>query len=191
MMCRPTLLLFLTAAAVQPAAAQPPDSPHGQSLAGGAQWALPYSGHGDKPGGLVSWRRWTSVSFGIGSDFRWWGRKTTVEFGSSGVRAEDWVSSYGLGVDVLARTSIGRLSVIGGVGPGFFVERRRYARQANGTLEAGSETLSSFGVHSLAEVEVRVTRRLAAFASLRMELRDVRAAGSSSGYPAAGIRFFF
>jgi hypothetical protein len=47
--------LFVTrAASAQPAL----DVAHNQSIAGGVQWALPYSGHGEPPGGLASWRYW-------------------------------------------------------------------------------------------------------------------------------------
>ena len=41
------------------------------------------------------------------------------------------------------------------------------------------------------EVEVRATTRVAAFAGLRIELREVRHLESNSGDPTAGVRVVF
>ena len=109
----------------------------------------------------------------------------------SQIRVDQQISSYGFGVGVLAKGSTGRLSFIGGAGPGFFVDSTMSETRANGMHDSGRSTLRSFGLHMLVEVDVRVTRRLSAFASLRSELRDVRDPESSFGYPTAGVRFAF
>ena len=194
------VLMVTTAAAAQPAA----EEVHNQSIGGGAQWALPSSGRGDAPGVQVSWRRWFTPYLGVGTDFRVW-RESTIEeidfpaqtapggiaVGSQEGRDARRISSYGLGVGVLARGSIGRLSLVGGAGPGLYVDRTAHDTRINESRSAGSTTLSSIGLFMLAEVEVRATSRLSVFAGLRGELRDVRVAESSSGYPTAGVRFAF
>jgi hypothetical protein len=193
-------LLVTTAASAQPA----PNLAHTQSIAGGVQWAMPYSGHGEPPGGLASWRSWFSTRVGIGTEFRWFGRYSTSELISSSapdprgnalalVHGIDdrWINSYGAGVDMLAQGSIGRLSLIGGLGPGFFVDRTRYAKGINDTHETGSTTRSSIGLHALVELDARATSRLSVFAGLRIEVRDLGTFDSSFGYPAVGFRFAF
>ena len=204
-MPRLTPFVLLAVIGTTPAAAQPArDAAHDQSVGAGAQWALPFTGRGDRPGVQASWRRWFSPRVGVGTDFRWWSRNTTEEFNSpaeeraGGVvipavqrRVDRRISSYGFGVGVLAKGSTGRLSFIGGAGPGFFVDSRTSETRANGTSDSGRSTLRSFGLHMLVEVDVRVTGRLSAFAGVRSELRDVRDLESSSGYPTAGVRFAF
>jgi hypothetical protein len=193
-------LFVTTTASAQPA----PNVAHNQSIAGGVQWALPYSGHGEPPGGLASWRYLFSPRVGIGTEFRWFTRHSTSELpmpsapdprGSTIalVHAIDdrWINSYGVGIDVLAQDSIGRLSLVGGIGPGFFVERTRYARRIDDTHQSGSSTISSIGLHAFVELDVRATSRLSVFAGLRIEVRDLGTFDSSFGYPAAGVRFAF
>lgn len=192
--------MVTTAAATQPAA----EDVHNQSIGGGAQWALPSSGRGGAPGVQVSWRRWFSPHLGIGTDFRLWREVmvTAIDFPAQtapvgiAVPAQQGrdarrISSYGLGAGLLARESIGRLSLIGGVGPGFFVDRTAHDTRVNDSRSTGSDTLSSIGLFMLAEVEVRATSRLSVFAGFRGELRDVRVSESRSGYPTAGVRFAF
>jgi hypothetical protein len=193
--------LLATIAAV-PAAAQPA-LPEMQSVGGGAHWALPYA-EPALPGVQLSWRRWGSHSLGVGAELRWWGRRITTEFDfpaqtspegiavAASQGSEDRrVSSYGVGVNVLARTTIGRLSFVGGVGPGFFVDRTSYERQVNGRPLAGESTWRSIGLHSLAEMNVQATNRVSGFVGIRIEVRDLRDSESLSGYPTAGIRFAF
>ena len=203
MRIRVVALIVVALFVTTPASAQPaPNVAHNQSIAGGVQWALPYSGHGELPGGLASWRYLFSPRVGIGTEFRWFGRHTTSELISSSARDprgdaiahaidDRWINSYGVAIDVLAQDSIGRLSLVGGIGPGFFVERTRYARRINDTHQSGSSTISSIGLHAFVELGVRATSRLSVFAGLRIEVRDFGAVDSSSGYPAAGLRFAF
>jgi hypothetical protein len=199
------LSMLFVATFTAPAAAQPgqgvaPD----QSVGAGAHWALPHPGGDAKPGLQFAWRRWFSPQFGVGTDFRWWGRSTTTEISSpeqvrqDGVvipsrqgRDDHRISSYGFSAGVLTKGTIGRLSLIGGAGPGFFVDRTTHERRLDGLRDGGSITVRSIGVQMLVEVEVRATNRLSAFAGLRMEIRDLRASDSSSAYPTAGARFAF
>ena len=152
----------------------------------------------------VSWRRWISPRIGIGTDFRWWVRHTTTDTNSPAqvspqgvvvapmqVRDEREISSYGFGVGVVARESIGRLSLIGGAGPGFFIDRTTHDTEINGTRNAGTQTHSTIGAQLLAEVEVRATRHVSAFVGLRAEWRDFRESESTSAYPTAGVRVSF
>ena len=205
MMLRATALMLLAVGAATPAAAQPArGGQHDQSIGGGPQWALPFSGRGDKPGVQTSWRRWLSAHVGVGTDVRWASRNTTEEFNlpaqeradgvvipSAQMRVDQRIASYGFGVGVLGRGQMGRLSFIAGAGPGFFVESRNSETRIDGRRDSGRETLRSFGLHMLMEVDVRATSRLSAFAGLRSELRDLRYLESSSGYPTAGVRFAF
>ena len=201
---RMTMIALLVLIGAPPAAAQPAPDSHDQSVAAGAQWGLPHSGRGEPPGVEGSWRRWFSPRIGVGADFRWFARNTSSEFGSpTGEDAERVVvqsapgrddrriSSFGLGICVLGKGSIGRLSLIVGAGPGLSTGRTTYTRRINDRHEAGTSTLTSIGVHTLAEIDVRATSRLSVFAGLRIDLRDLRFPESASGYPAAGLRFAF
>ena len=204
-MLRVTALMVLAVGVTTPAAAQPrPQALHNQSIGGGAQWALPYTGRGDTPGVQVSWRRRLSPHLGVETAFRWWSRNTTTAFDSPAsvnaagavipavqMRLDQRISSYGLGVGVLGTSWIGRLSFHVGAGPGFFVDRTAHETRTDGRLDSGSSAVRSLGLHMLMELDVRVTSRLSAFAALRSELRDVRDSESSSGYPTAGVRFAF
>jgi len=204
-MRRETMVMFVALVMAAPAIAQPAaQDAHNQSVGGGAQWALPYSGRGDMPGVQASWRRWFSPHVGIGADVRWWRRNTTVEFntpaqeGPAGAliapargRDDRQILSYGVGLGVLAQGSIGRLSLIGGAGPGFFVDRTIYQVRINDLQDEGRSTQRSIGVHTLAEIEFRATSRVSVFTGLRTELRNLRFPGSISGYPTAGARFAF
>lgn len=199
------LSMLFVAAVTAPAAAQPAQSAvHDQSIGAGAQWALPHPGGDAKPGLQLAWRRWLSPRFGVGTDFRWWGRSTTTEISSpqqirqDGVgipsmhgRDDQRISSYGLSAGVLTKGTIGRLSLVGGAGPGFFVDRTAYERRLDNRRDGGSITVRSLGVQMLAEVEARATNRLSVFAGLRMEIRDLHESDSSSAYPAGGVRFAF
>ena len=194
------LLMAMTAAL---AAAQPASEPARNQISAAAQWALPYPGGASAPGVLLSWQRWMSPYLGIGTDARWWRRHSVTEFnspaqdGPSGVipafqgRDERKVVSLGFGVAALARGSIGRLSLVGGVGPGFYIDRTTLESRINDRHQPRTDTQRSLGVQGLAELEVRVTSRLSGFAGLRIELRDVRYFDSTTGYPTAGVRFAF
>jgi len=204
-MPRVTTALILAVVVSTPAIAQPrPDEARDQSVSAGAQWALPYAARDAPPGVQVSWRRWWSPYVGIGADVRWWRHSTSTEInfpsqqGPEGIviRAQQGrdnrrISSYGFGVGLLSRVSSGRVSCIGGIGPGLFVDRTVHDIHINGSRDGGSITLRSLGVQMLGEVEVRATRRISAFAGVRLELRDVRFVESGSGYPAAGVRVAF
>jgi hypothetical protein len=203
MMLRMPASMFLLLFCAVPAAAQPAPDPPNQSIGVGAQWA-PHSGRGEAPGVQVAWRRWFTPYLGVGTEFRWFQRDTAGEIdfpaqaapggvavASQQGRDDRRVSSHGFSGGLLARTSIGRLTLIGGAGPGFFVERTRHDTVINGSRNAGSMTISSFGVQMLAEADLRVTNRLSAFAGLRMEIRDIRTMESSFGYPTAGVRVAF
>ncbi len=179
MMLRLAMFLLLFSAVT--AAAQPATDAPTQSIGAGAQWALPYSGRGEAPGVQVSWRRWFNPCLGVGTEFRWF--QTDAD--------ERRISSSGLAGGLLARTSAGRLTLIGGAGPGFFVERSRHDTRINGSRSTGAMTFSSVGMQMLMEADVRMTSRLSAFAGLRIEIRDLRSMETSSGYPTAGLRFAF
>ena len=197
-------LLLATMTAV-PAAAQPatPLSPN-QSIDAGLQWALLSSARGGKPGLQVAWRRWMSPRAGFGADVRV--RRTTrtsvfdspAQTGPGDIRVpamegheERRISSYGLGGGILARTVTGRISLIGGAGPGLYVDRSAHDTTLNASRHAGRTTIRSIGLFGLMEMEVRATRHLAAYAGLRVELRNVRDAESAFGYPTVGVRVAF
>lgn len=203
-MPRLTIVLLLALFGTTPAAAQSPAEHRDQSIGAAAHWALPHPGGTVRPGLQVTWRRWRSPRFGIGTDVRWWRRNITEEIdspaqpGPEGVRipamqgrTDERLSSYSVGIALLGRTTAGRMSVIVGAGPGFFVEGRSHDTRINASHSTGSTTLRSFGVHGLTEIDLRATRRLSLFAGLRLELRDVRSMESNSGYPTAGVRFAF
>jgi hypothetical protein len=203
MMLRLLTAMLLVVICSLPATAQSAPDASSQSIGAGAQWA-PHSGRGEAPGLQVAWRKWFTPYLGVGTEFRWFQRRTTAEIdfpeqtapggvvvpAQQGVEQQK-VTSYGLGGALLARASIGRLTFIGGAGPGFFVDRTIHDTRINASRNAGRTTFSSLGVHMVMEMEVRATNRLSAFAGLRMELRDVRDSESSFGYPTAGVRFTF
>jgi hypothetical protein len=205
MMARVMTPMLVAVLVSTPAAAQDtPQDEYNQSISAGAQWALPHTWRGETPGVQVSWRHWLSPRLGVGTDFRWWVRNKTTDIDTSpqvssqGVvvprmlgREERQLSSYGFGVGVVARESFGRLSLIGGAGPGFFVDRTKHDTEINGTRNAGSSTYSTLGAQFLVELELRATSHLSAFAGFRFEWRDFRTSESSSGYPTAGVRFAF
>lgn len=205
MMPRVLTSMLLAVIVSSPAAAQDqPDAEHNQSIGGGAQWALPHTLRGEPPGVQVSWRRWFSPRFGVGTDFRWWVRNTTsdsafpeqqgppgVTIPAMQIHEDREVSSYGLGVGLLARHSIGRVSFIGGAGPGFFLDRTTHDTELNGTRNAGSSSYTSVGAQFLGEIEVQATSRLSFFGGLRIEWRNLASSESSSGFPTVGIRLAF
>jgi hypothetical protein len=145
------------------------------------------------PGLQGSWRRWFGPHLGVGADVRWKQLQSTDEGGPPGV---DWVddvthTSYAVGGGLMGRLAAGRLSLVAGAGPGVFVERRAHDTRANGILQSTAETYLRVGIQGLLEIDLRVTDRLAAFAGLHLEWRDLRSTESSSGYPAAGVRIAF
>ena len=203
MMLRLLTAMLLVVICSLPATAQSAPDASSQSIGAGAQWA-PHSGRGEAPGLQVAWRKWFTPYLGVGTEFRWFQRSTRTDIDFPGQPApggvvvppqqgieQQTVTSYGLGSALLARTSIGRLTLIGGAGPGFFVDRIVHDTRINDARNAGTTTFSSLGLHMVMEMEVRATARVSAFAGLRMELRDVRDAESSFGYPPAGVRFAF
>jgi hypothetical protein len=205
MMPRLMTSLLLVVVSTLPAAAQsgsPPDPD--RSIGVGAQWAAPNTGRGEAPGVQISWRRWFSPIWGIGTDFRLWQRNSTTaidspaQIGPGGIAIPSQhgqetrrISSYGFGVGLVARQSIGRISLLSGAGPGFYIDRSDHDTRINESRNAGRISVRSLGLHMLLEMEVRTTSRLSVFAGLRGEVRDVRDAESSSGYPTAGVRFAF
>jgi hypothetical protein len=199
------ILLTLATTLTTPAAAQSgPDPELDQSIGAGPQWALPYSRIDAAPGIQAAWRRWFSPHFGIGTDFRWWRSTRTMEInspaqtGPGGIpisaqlgREDRRTSSYGFGVGVLMKASAGRLTFVAGAGPGFFVDRTAHDTRINDMRAAGEITEQHLGIHMLAEMEVRASRRLSLFAGLCVEQRDLRALDTQTGYPTAGVRFAF
>jgi hypothetical protein len=203
---RVTAILFTLATTMTTTAAaqSTPDPDLNQSIGAGPQWALPHTGDDAIPGFQVSWRRWFSPHFGLGSDFRWWRNTRTSEInsptqtGPGGIpipaqlgQDDRQTSSYGFGVGLLAKASAGRLSVIAGAGPGFFVDRTVHDTRINDMRSVGEITEQHIGIHMLAEVEVRATHRVSMFAGLTVEQRDLRVLDSQTGYPTAGVRFAF
>ena len=196
-------LLLATIVAV-PAAAQSPGGELNQSIDAGLQWSLLISASDATPGMQGSWRRWFSPHLGVGTDVRWGQKRTIREFdspaqpGPDGVlipamqgREDRRISSYAVGAGVLGRTVIGRLSLIGGAGPGLFFDRSTHDARINAAQHAGSTTVRSIGLYGLMEMDVRAMRHLSAYAGLRIELRDVRYPDSSFGYPVVGVRVAF
>ena len=203
-MPRVTIAVLFALAVTTPGAAQsPPEAPRHHSIGAAAHWALPYPGHA-RPGVQVTWRHWRSPTLGVGADVRWW-RTTDItdldapaQQGPAGIqipamqgRVDERIASYAAGVGILGRVPAGRLSLIAGAGPGFFVDQRSHDSRINASHNVGSVTRRSLGVQALLEVEVRATRRVTAFAGLRIELREVQHQESSSGYPTAGVRVAF
>jgi len=205
MLCRLSPFLLLATMTPAPVAAQP--SARGgldQSIDAGAQWALLSSVRDAKPGVQVAWRRWLSPRAGFGLDLRLTQKATTRVFdspaqaGPEGVRIPAMegqegrrISSYGLGGGILGRTVIGRVSLIGGAGPGLYFDRSAQDTTINASQHAGSTTIRSIGLFGLMEMEVRASRHLSGYAGLRVELRDVRDPESSFGYPTVGLRVAF
>jgi hypothetical protein len=189
-------MLLLAIVLTTPAAAQPAnDGERNQSIGIGGQWAAPHTLRGEAPGVQISWRRWLSPHIGVSTDFRWWTRSTTTDFPALAqqepARETRGTASYGFGVGLLGRMWSGRVSAIGGIGPGFFVDRTTYERQVSDRRDSGGHAHRTIGVQSVLEIDVRLTNRLSGFAGLRMELRDFRDSESSSGYPTVGLRFAF
>jgi hypothetical protein len=145
------------------------------------------------PGVDASWRRWFGPYLGLGAGLRWKQVKSTDDAGPPGVEWVDHLThtSYAAGVGLLGRMTAGRVSLVGGTGPGLFVERRAHDTRVNGVLQPSTETYRSVGLQGLIEFDVRVTRRLSAYAGLHLEWRDLRSSESSSGYPSAGLRLVF
>jgi hypothetical protein len=187
----PFVLVFL--AAVPAAAQSAPDPARNQSIGGGLQWGGPYTSARMSPGVGVSWRRWFGRNVGVGADVRWKQLQRTDEGGPPGV---DWVdevthTSYAFGGGLIGRATAGRVSVVGGAGPGMFVERRAHDTRIDGVLRPSTETYRTIGIQGLVEIDLRMTDRLSAFAGLHLEWRDLRSSESSSGYPSAGVRLLF
>jgi hypothetical protein len=199
----PVLLFALVIAT--PAAAQPPaPAILNQSIDAGLQWALLLSGRDATPGMQVAWRRWFSPHLGVGADVRWGQKHTISEFnspaqpGPAGVlipamegHDEQRISSYGFGGGIVARTTIGRVSLVAGGGPGFFLDRSTHQTRINAAEHSGSTAVRSVGLFMLMEMEVRATRHLSSYAGIRAELRDLRFPDSSFGYPTVGVRLAF
>ena len=191
---------FATAAAAQPG----PQPERRDSIGVGVHWALPMTGDDPTPGVQLTWRRWLSPRVGIGTDVRWWrthtitGIDSPAQQGPGGIaipsmegQSDERISSASVGVGLLGRASAGRLSFVAGLGPGFFLDRRRHDTRINQSHNTGTTVQRSIGVQALMEADVRATERLTVFAGLRLELRDVRSLESNSGYPTLGVRFLF
>lgn len=194
MNCRLLVLPAVLVLAAGSAAAQRVRDPaRSQSVGGGLQWGTPQPSARMSPGVDASWRRWFGPYLGLGADVRWKQVRRIDEAGQPGVEWVDEVShtSYAAGLGLLGRVTAGRVSLVGGTGPGVFVERRAHDTRVNGVRQPSTETYRSVGVQGLVEVDVRVTRRLSAYAGLHLEWRDLRSSESSSGYPAAGLRLVF
>ncbi len=198
------VLVMLTVGAAPAAAQSPMDPDRTQSIGVGVLWSPAHIGRGGTPGVEAAWRRWLSPHLGIAADVRWGVRNKTARIdspeqpgpGGITIRAQQGVehlrtTSQAYGGGVVARTTPGRLSLVGGVGPALFVERLAHQTRINDVADRGQSTARSVGVLGLIEVEVRATRALSAFAALRVELRDARDSESTLGSPAVGVRFAF
>ena len=198
-------VLLIAFVFANPAGAQTPAADElNQSIDAGLQWANLISASDATPGMQVAWRRWFSPRLGIATDVRWGQTRTIrnlnspVQAGPGGVVVpamqgyEDRrIASYGFGGGILGRTTIGRLSLVAGAGPGLFVDRSKNQARLNAAEHAGTTTVRSFGLFVLMEMEVRATRHVSGYAGVRAELRDVRVPDSSFGYPTAGVRIAF
>jgi len=202
-MGRVTVFLALLMMAYAPVAAQSRSDPeHTQSIGAGLLWTS--TGQAGTPGIDATWRRWFSPRVGIGADLRWGTSTKTIEIdspeqpgpGGLTIRAQRGVehlrtTSRAYGVGILARGLLGRVSLVGGVGPALFVDRSAHETRINDFQDAGESTWRTVGVLGVAEVEVRATRRMSVFAGLRIELRDARDSESLFGHPVAGVRLAF
>ena len=197
MTLRMAVAFVVAMAAAAPAAAQPPrQSAPVQSIGAGTQWGPPSSGAHLEPGVFLSWTRRFSPRLGVEIDFRWASRNRTSQFTSLAFPSErgeevNLTSSYAVGGAIVVRESIGRLSLSGGAGPGFFADRTRHERQIGNLRDASLNTVRTIGVLGLVDLNLRVTNRLSAFAGLRLEFRDFTDGEGNMGYPAAGVRFAF
>lgn len=196
--------LAIAAPAVAQAGREPP---HRQSVGGGAQWAYPASSGGEitgTPGFAGSWRAWFGPHLGLEGEFGFWRRSRTHEFSSPGYQdplgfvnepvhgtAQNRLSTYSLGANVLGRIPIRRAAIVLGGGPGLYAERFSYDVLVNERRDSGSSGSMHFGVQSLAELEFRITPHVNAFGGLRIELRDVRYVDSGVVYPTVGLRYAF
>jgi outer membrane protein with beta-barrel domain len=185
--------VLLAAAIAAPAAAQTGPAPERlHSIGVGVHTAAPYRA-GDAPGIQGSWVRWVKPRVGIEAEMRWWtGRRITDSIGPTlRLHDEEKQTSYAVGVSVVARAGAGRLSVLGGIGPGFFADRWNNVTTANGETRSTGSSYSTVGVQGLMEMDVRLTNRASLFAGLRIELRDPGDAESLFGCPTVGVRFAF
>ena len=205
MLPRLSPVLLLAAVLASPAAAQPPaGAALDQSIDAGAHWTWLMSGGDPALGMQAGWRRWLSRHVGVGADVRGArGTLTTVfdspaQSGPGGIaipamegRQENRMSSYAFSGGLVARSAIGRLSLIAGGGPGFFLDRSAHDTRINAAQMTGSTIVRSVGLYMVMEMEVRATRHVSGYAGLRAELRDIRVADSSVGHPVAGVRVAF
>ena len=201
------LSAILALALAAPAAAQTAAPQHRQSIGGGARWAYPLVEGGDitgTPGFSVSWRRWIGPHLGIEGALGVWRYSASEEYTHDGYyTADGYVSqpvhasykghmwAYNLGLNVLGRIPAGRASIVLGGGPGLFVEQARAESSFNENRYMSSMTHKHFGLQSLAELEVRITDRMAVFGGMHAEVRDVKVADSGVVYPVAGVRVGF
>ena len=185
MLRRLSPFLRLVSIVAVPAAAQPPAGAElNQSIDAGLQWALLISASDATPGMQVSWRRLAFTA--LRRRNRWaLGTEThdhrisisPAQPGPDGVlipamrgREDRRIPSDGFGGGVLARSVVGRLSLIGGAGTGVFLDRSTNETRVNAAEHARSITVRSIGLYALVEMEARATRRLSAYVGLRVGL---------------------
>jgi hypothetical protein len=188
-------VLLASAASAQTLA----DPVYPRSIDLGAQWSFPPGNRGlsGTPGVKISWRRWYGHHLGSEAHAGWWRGETSWEFNSPEFQSRntDAVTAYSVAIGILGRIPLGRATVVLGVGPGWFHDRRDFEWRTNSASgeqhAAGGETQNSLGVHIVTEVDVRATRRMSVFGGFLSQVRNVRDRESSIVYPTAGLRFGF
>ena len=205
MLHRPLASVIVVLLASAPVAAQSiPPAERTHSFGAAAEWAYPFRSSDYLtaiPGVGASYREWVRPRLAIEIEFGSWRKTHTGTYRLAGYqvppehRGEPVLASYtsrsswyNAGVNVLGRIPIGRAAIIGGGGPGFFVEQRDDASLVNDAVQTWSYRSTHVGVQSLAAVELRVTDRVTAFGGARAELRSI---DTLVTYPTAGVRISF
>jgi hypothetical protein len=205
MLHRPLASVVVLLLASVPVAAQsisPAERTH--SFGAAAEWAYPFRSSDyltATPGVGASYREWLRPHLAIEIEFGSWRRTHSGTYRLAGYQVppehqgEPILASYtsrfswyNAGVNVLGRIPIGRVAIVGGGGPGLFVEQLDDASLVNDAVQTWSSRSTHVGVQSLAAVEVRVIDRVTAFVGARAELSSI---DTLVAYPTAGMRIGF
>ena len=181
-----------------PAAAQTQGPRFMQSIGGGAQWAYPMTGDtglDGTPGLTGSWRGWFTPHLGLEAEVGWWTKGQNFEYHEPGfdASASARMHAWSAGANVLGGIPIGRATIVLGGGPAWYHENGSFEAIYNGERQADSLAANHFGLHSLAELEVHASSRLAIYGAVHAEWRDVKEGIVDSGvvYPTVGLRVRF